>query len=376
VRNALALSLLSALAGVILSVAPSPSASATSARQMQVPIHLRSIPGSGYVVVYLEISEDFNKLGVPQKLEDVPLTTIPVSRAGILQIKLPVTEEVLENTSSGLADYTFIAWFGNHLASSEASVPVSPEPGNDAAAMRGSIPTIMFSPFERATSQGVPAPKPPPCFYNAHGKSVEKTNLIGQMQDSAARGSKVEWEYSSEADSTFGVGVSNNPTKHFNESGSFTITNSISGSGGFTAGAGFNRFVYGHFYRQRYVGTAPQPFCSYHYKVKFVKSVGDSFSASGSAKHPPVDQYGQCSNDPNGVATMNANGGHWDRDRGKAKTYSSAATIFNLNVSGSTGYTDDIHIRYTDNTKHREYVCGNAQLPDAPILWSNDSQGN
>jgi hypothetical protein len=334
------------------------------------------MPGSGYVVVYLEVSSDFNGIGVPQKLEDVPLATVPLSRTGTLQIKLPVTKEVLANASSGLADYTFVAWFGNHLASSEASLPVAPKPGNDAAAMRGSIPTIMFSPFENATSSGVPAPEPPPCFYNAHGKSVEKTNLIGQMQDSAAKGSKVDWEYSSEADSTFGVGVSNNPTKHFSEAGSFTITNSISGSGGFTAGAGFNRFIYGHFYRQRYAGTAPQPFCSYHYKVKFVKSVGDAFSASAAAKHPPIDQYGQCSDDPNGVATMNPHTGHWDSDRGKAKTYSSAATIFNLSVSGSTGYTDDIHISYTNNTKHLEYVCGNAQLPDAPILWSNDRQGN
>jgi hypothetical protein len=68
--------------------------------------------------------------------------------------------------------------------------------------------------------------------------------------------------------------------------------------------------------------------------------------------------------------------GSWNRDRGKATTYSAAATIFNLNVSGSTGYTDNINIGYTNDTKHLEYVCGNAQLPGAPILWSNDYRGS
>lgn len=125
--------------------------------------------------------------------------------------------------------------------------------------MVGSVPTIMFSPFEKVT-QPVPAP-PPPCDFVARGKAVEKTNLIGQMQDSSARGSKVTWNYKTQADSTFGIGVSDSPTKHFSESGSFTITNSMGGNGGFPAGPGFNRFVYGHFFRQRYVIAGLNPIC-------------------------------------------------------------------------------------------------------------------
>jgi len=193
------------------------------------------------------------------------------------------------------------------------------------------------------------------------------------MQDSSARLNKVTWEYATQSDSTFGVGVSDSPTKGYTEGGSFTITNSMGGSGGFTAGPGFNRFVYGHFFRQRYQIAALNPICSPLYMAKFVSSVGDSF-APRQRSTPRKDPYRRCRRDPHGLATVNPHG-HWDQDRGKAVTYSAAATIFNLSVSGSTGYTNTININYQNNSNLGVFVCGNAQPQIAPILWSNNSQG-
>jgi hypothetical protein len=370
-RKILALSLLSAMTGAALSIAPAASAEVATVKYVPVHIHLGNVSGSGKVIVYLEVAKNLSKLGIPQELDEIPLAAIPVGGTGTLQIKLPVTQQVLASAPSGVADYTFAAWFENSRATSEASVPVAPKPGNAASADEGSLPTIMFSSFERVPSSQQPRPVFP-CRARADGKPVEKTNLIGQMQDSGSKGSQVSWDYAVSADSTFGVGVSDSPTKNYTISGSFSITNSMSGSGGFSAGPGFNRFVYGHFYRQRYKNIG---FCTKKYKTEFVSAVGDSFPAPARAKKPATNPYGRCSRDPNGLAAMAPHTGHFNSDRAKATTYSAAATIYNLTVSGSTGYSSDITTGYNNHSKRYEYVCGNARMPNAPKLWSNNSQG-
>lgn len=106
-----------------------------------------------------------------------------------------------------------------------------------------------------------------------------------------------------------------------------------------------------------------------------MSAVGDSFPAPAKAKKPAKDPYGRCARDPHGLAAMAPHTGHFDSDRGKAATYSAAATIYDVTVSGSTGYTSDITISYHNNSKRYEYVCGDAQMPNAPKLWSNNSQG-
>jgi hypothetical protein len=72
---------------------------------------------------------------------------------------------------------------------------------------------------------------------------------------------------------------------------------------------------------------------------------------------------------------MDPNGGHYGADRGHATNYDAAASIYNLTVDGQTGYSDDIHIDYTNHSKLTEYACGNNFLPHAPILWSNNDAG-
>jgi hypothetical protein len=149
------------------------------------------------------------------------------------------------------------------------------------------------------------------------------------------------------------------------------------GSGGFTGGPGFNRFVYGHFYRQRYrsptFGSPPFPVCGHNYKTYYPNAVGDSYPQG--KKRPHKDPYGRCTNDPFGLAEMTSRTGHYDSDCGHATDYSAAATIYNLTVSGETGYSNDINIGYHNHSRRTEYVCGNSTPPNAPKLWSNNSQG-
>lgn len=197
--------------------------------------------------------------------------------------------------------------------------------------------------------------------------------MIGQVQDSVAKGSSVSFDYSTSADSTFGIGVSASPFTGYTASGTYTITNTIGGDGGFSEGPKFNRFVLGHFYRQKFKGN-PQAACN-PYEAYLVKAVSDAFPAPKKMRTPAKDPFGRCSRDPHGLATMAARTGHFSSDRSVAATISAAAMILDLSVSGSTGFTDGIHTAYQNHSKGQEYVCGNKQLPNAPKLWSNDSQG-
>lgn len=351
------------------------AAHAPDARSISGDIHLGSAAGSGSVKVDLEIAEKYDKLGIPQKLVDKPLITISLPAAGTQHINVPVTSLVLKHASSGLATYEFFAWFGDHEATAMASLPVAPARGNAAATLPKPV-AVTFSPF--VIRNPMPdRPVPPPCVWLANGKVKERSNLIGQMQVSNSRGSSADWDYSTEADSTFEVGVSDSIDKHYSLDGHFSITTKMGGSGGFTGGPGFNRFVYGHFYRQRYIsptfGSPPFPVCGHNYKTYYPNAVGDSYPQG--KKRPRKDPYGRCTSDPFGLAEMTPRSGHYDSDRGHATDYSAAATIYDLTVSGQTGYTKDIRIGYHNHSRRTEFVCGNGTLPDAPKLWSNNSQG-
>jgi len=61
--------------------------------------------------------------------------------------------------------------------------------------------------------------------------------------------------------------------------------------------------------------------------------------------------------------------------RALSERQSRALDSFRANrLGGRTGYTNDIHISYKNHSSLTEYVCGNADLPDSPILWSNNSR--
>jgi hypothetical protein len=363
-RFAWALASCAALAATMM--APAAGASADTQPTVSVALPLTAESGLGTVYVELETPQDVNAQGVPQELTDSPVTTATVTGGGTAQISIPVTAAVLAQAPDGLATFEFFTWFGSSEATSTETLPVTAAASATDPPADGT-PTAALSAF---TQQSQDVTIPPPCEWRADGSAVEESDRIGQMQVSTAPGSEARWTYNTQADSTFGVGVSASATSGYSVDGSFTVTNTIGSSGGFTGGPGFNRYVDGHFYRQRYISDG---FCGHLYKAKIVSAVGDSYAGTNK---PPTDPYGRCGNDPNGLAAMDANGGFYGSDRGRATDYSGAASIYNLSVSGRTGYTDDIHIDYTNNSSGTEYVCGNGELPHAPIMWSNDSSGH
>lgn len=171
------------------------------------------------------------------------------------------------------------------------------------------------------------------------------------------------------------------PTKDFTLGGSWHVSDSIGGGGGFDTGAGFNRFVWGHFYRQRYISDNEHSCGGWNYKARYAKSAGDAFWLKSSQepkqyrRTPKLDPYGRCENDPNGVDYMSPHGGVFHADHGRAETFSFSAAIYNLSVDGSTGYTTHVQIRYRNDSSLGEYVCGNGEMPDSPLLWSNNTAG-
>jgi hypothetical protein len=371
-RLTLALTACAGLAGALL-VGPAVAAAAATPSTVPIMMQLSGVQGAGTVEVDLQTPVNIDAQGVPQELDDSPVTTVAVTGGAATQVNIPVTAAVLAQAPEGLATFEFFIRFGTSEATSTESLPVTAgaiaaASGSDPA----SVPTATLSAF---TPQGQPDP-PVPCVWSKNGAEVEGTNRIGQMQTSTASGSHATFTYSGSADSTFGVGVSDSPSANYTLDGHFSVSNSIGSSGGLTVGAGFNHFISGHFYRQRYESDAAvpsDPFCGHLYKTEWVSAVGDAFAGTNS---PAVDPYGRCGQDPNGHATLQANGGFYGADRGKGASYSVGATIYDLSVSAETGYTNDIHIQYTNSSSGAEYVCGNGLLPAAPKLWSNDNSGN
>lgn len=371
---------------------------------------------SGWVFVELQTGEDPGRFGVPRLLVDRPVATIRVARGGRRLMQLALTRAIRAAAArTGFADFDFFAYMGNREAVSTASLAV-PAPGRGALAYASSAPALPQITFGRWStvaasrpgaraqdaspppqggqtlptgttpaptgsaspgSTSVPqSPVPPPCYWTASGGLTEQEARLGQMQDSSEDGAYATWIYDTEADSTFGVGFSAQPNANYYESGSASVTNSIGAEGGFTVHQGFNRYVDGHVYRQSYYSNINpnngQPACGARYRTEIVRAVGDSYPGPNS---PPLDPYGRCGNDPYGLAKM-VPGGYYDADRGHAVTYSAAASFFGLSVSGSTGYTNDIHIKLGNASPVYMYACGSGYLPYAPVLWSNSIYGN
>jgi hypothetical protein len=340
-------------------------------------LQLGAVTGPGTVTVSVDVPQSFNELGIPTQIVEEPLATIPLAGGGTQQIAVPVTGPTVQaaTNSSGLAQFDFVARFGNQVATSTASLPVATSPSGqlsaNSALVRDTTGTpITFSQFSVAPAGGGPDAGTVGCIKTLDG-TWELSPRLGQMQDSTAGGSSVRWTYGVQADSSFDVGVSLSPTSGYSAGGNVTVSNSIGASGGFTAGAGYNWYVDGHMYQVRYYGS-PSYACGWSYQTYFHQAVGDSFTGTN---QPSLNPWSRCGNDPYGLATVQ-NGGFYEADRGQAVSYSAVATFWNFSVGGHTGYSSNIYIHYTNNSGGPEYVCGTNYLPNAPILYSNSLSGH
>jgi hypothetical protein len=118
---------LTACAGMAAAVLTAPAVAANAANLVAVPMtmNLSSVQGSGTVQVELETATDPDANGVPQELDDSPVTSVAVTGGGTQQISIPVTSAVLAQATDGLATFEFFVWFGSSEATSTETLPVT-----------------------------------------------------------------------------------------------------------------------------------------------------------------------------------------------------------------------------------------------------------
>ncbi len=179
-----------------------------------------------------------------------------------------------------------------------------------------------------------------------------------------------DFEYSTNADSTISIGLSGTATNGFTSSGTLTITNSIGTNSGFTVGQGTLRYVQSHMYYQEYQdnGAAACP-PNGPYKVQADHDAGDSFLESF-ASVPARNPYGDCSDDPYGLATVQK-GGHFQSDRGRAETITSAQQWLGFTFSSTSGFSNDLYDNYLNQTSGNQSVCGTTYMPNVQTVYNN-----
>jgi hypothetical protein len=152
--------------------------------------------------------------------------------------------------------------------------------------------------------------------------------------------------------------------------GNHAVSNSLGAGGTLPHAGGWDKYVNTGMNYGKYNGYGCE---AGHTKVQADSSNADPYDASTEA---PPNPWVNCGHDPNGFAIVNhASGGipgTWNADRSHALGYSVTANAYAFNFSGSTGFTSDINIGYTNNnTTTQSHVSGNwAPVQDSSYLYS------
>ena len=322
----------------------------------------------------------FDAQGAPQTITEVPIETVPMSGGGLQTVQVPVTAAVTADAQSGTANLQLTAVYGDNVAISFTTLAVPGAVGTAARAARPGrtrrvvVELAHFHRFRAVGARGkraAAADSSPPCVWTGSGSLDEHSARIGELHVANVSGASATYTYSVQADSTFGVEVSDSgPTSGYSESGTASVTNSIGGSGGFTGGQGFLWYVVSDFYSETFGSNINplngDPACGARYMTQVVQAIG---GATQGTNQPPANPYGSCTSDPNGWTQLQPYSGYWGSDYGRSESYSVALTIFGVGLYGDTGFSTNIHIEYHNSGPNWLYVCGNAPLPDAPILY-------
>ncbi len=211
------------------------------------------------------------------------------------------------------------------------------------------------------------------CGPVADGSPKEVLTRIGEVHVGGDTGLTMRFVYNNTSDTTLSVGVStSSDSGAWSADGSYTTTNSLGTSGGFTASKSTRVYADGDMWYQRYHWTGGAPLCA-KWTNQVVSAVGDATEGSNS---PSGNPYGGCSPgvDPLGDAVVSHKMGTFDSDRAVAKGYSGDATVYNFTFSGHTGFTSTIHHDYMYNNPGGSdiYVCGgdSGMMPNSKVIYS------
>jgi hypothetical protein len=340
----------------------------------------------GTVTAYVAVPLRFDRHGVAIRTRYVPVRTVPLAQASAMPV--PVSGRLMRRATNraGLAYFMFIARHNNKESVSLDTLPTMPVRGRgfvaDAAMLRASTHRFLrFAPWHslgrpgavvaRARGSAVPANNGP-CGSRQikHGLGNPK---VGQIQTSQASYASGTFEYSTQADSNFDVGISySSPNGNFSNGGNASVSNSLGGSGSLPVSWGTDEYV-----RDNQYWTEQQMQCasgSNSFSVYYTQSVGNT-DVQNSDPNPPLDPWGRCSQAPSGPGILYP-GASWSQDRNRAITLGLVGTLFGFNFSGWTGYTNGITISLHNKASNNElFFCGSGQLPNVPALYENNGSG-
>lgn len=233
---------------------------------------------------------------------------------------------------------------------------------------RASVTGIGRVSFSRAPSIGSStASKARACVF-LQRSSTEGVTRIGELHVANSSGMTGHYDSSNAADAVVSVGASlTGGSGTFSGDGSISISNSIGSGGGFKNQGAYSWYVNGHLYYGRFQGEGTE--CVAPWLLESTSSVGDAFPGTRSA---PVNPYGKCGSDPNGHATVAANGGYWGYDYSRAHTYDGSFSWFGFGFSTSNGFTSDVQERWDNNGSPTTLVCGDVNpVQDSRIFWND-----
>jgi hypothetical protein len=204
----------------------------------------------------------------------------------------------------------------------------------------------------------------------AVGNPVEDMTRIGEVHVGNVTGLSMRWNYYNTSDTTLSVGISyTSDTGPWSGDGSFSTSNSLGSSGGFTAPRATLVYSDGDMWYQRYHWQYPCDF----YTTQVTQAVGDSVEGSSG---PPSNPNGSCTPgaDSLGWAALDPNDGEFDQDRAVAWGYSGDASLWTFTFGGHTGFTTSIHHDYHYNNPGgpEQYVCGggSGMMPNSKKIYS------
>ena len=334
------------------------------------------------VVVRAQLARNVNSAGVPQELDEVPVTSATIA-SPVFSIPVPgsSTLQQAELQGHGIVNFNILVTSGSSETSEYVSAPltVSATAGNAAElAIQNAhhVQAPAFPAFHTMSAaqmkalSATPQSGGPSCNWYAYGSEYQDRTRVGEAHVANVSGVSDTFWFKYQNDMTISVGLSSSPDSGYSFDGNIGLTNSLSANGSHTFGSGSVQYVNDTTNYQRYELMYGGVYSCRQYMIQAVGSDADVYQGINT---PPVNPWGGCRNDPL-YATL-APGSTWSRDQSSAQYYSTVASLFGFTFSGSDGFTTDVEHDYSSSGGAPEttYICGDAsgEAPtQAPILYN------
>jgi hypothetical protein len=337
---------------------------------------IRSAPAhSSRVIIEVELTLGKNTRTSSARLEDKPVAAATVHGARF-SVAVPRSAVLAraETQSHGVVNYRVLVVSGSKMtalyvpAPHSVAVAAARRNASDAAlaaAYTVHVPALpafrAMSPAEQAAMRATsPALVPPPCIWTPIGSLYGDSTRIGEAHVANVSGVSDFYSYQVRNDQTISVAISVSPTSNYTGGGSIGVSNSLDVGGGHTFPSGSVQYVVTTGYYQRYQSDGS---CgtNANYKIQETSTGGD---VSHGTNTPALNPWGSCQSDQLRVVLQP--GSQWNKDVSKSQNYSSIATIYNFQFSGSDGFTTDVDHQYTASSSAPQttYICGTKSQPN------------